>query len=103
MALQVFTANRLSDGVVVFLSGDERWLEAPDATGVIDASAMETKMMAVAEAAEAAAIVIDPYQITVTDENGEIRPVSLRERIRAYGPSTHPEFTKQDAIADKGF
>ncbi|HIM76792.1 MAG TPA: DUF2849 domain-containing protein, partial [Rhodospirillales bacterium] len=25
MALQVFTANRLSDGVVVFLSGDERW------------------------------------------------------------------------------
>ncbi|HIM78316.1 MAG TPA: DUF2849 domain-containing protein, partial [Rhodospirillales bacterium] len=54
-------------------------------------------------AAEAAAIVIDPYLITVTDENGEIRPVSLRERIRAYGPSTHPEFTKQDAIADKGF
>ena len=102
MALQVFTANRLSDGVVVFLSGEERWLEAPDATGVIDASAMETKMIAVAEAA-AVAIVIDPYLITVTDENGEIRPVSLRERIRAYGPSTHPEFTKQDAIADKGF
>jgi hypothetical protein len=102
VALQVFTANRLSDGVVVFLSGDERWLEAPDATGVIDTSAMETKMMAVAEAA-AAAIVIDPYLITVTDENGEIRPVSLRERIRAYGPSTHPEFTKQDTIADKGF
>ena len=101
MALQVFTANRLSDVVVVFLSGDERWLEAPDATGVIDASAMETKMMAVAESA--AAIVIDPYLITVTDENGEIRPVSLRERIRAYGPSTHPEFTKQDTIADKGF
>jgi hypothetical protein len=101
VALQVFTANRLSDGVVVFLSGDERWLEAPDATGVIDASAMETKMMAVAESA--AAIVIDPYLITVTDENGEIRPVSLRERIRAYGPSTHPEFTKQDTIADKGF
>jgi len=102
VALQVFTANRLSDGVVVFLSGDERWLEAPDATGVIDASAMETKMIAVAEAA-AVAIVIDPYLITVTDENGEIRPVSLRERIRAYGPSTHPEFTKQDTIADKGF
>ena len=102
MALQVFTANRLSDGVVVFLSGDERWLEAPDATGVIDASAMETKMIAVAEAA-AVAIVIDPYLITVTDENGEIRPVSLRERIRAYGPSTHPEFTKQDTIADKEF
>ena len=54
MALQVFTANRLSDGVVVFLSGDERWLEAPDATGVIDASAMETKMIAVAEAAAVA-------------------------------------------------
>ena len=102
MALQVFTANRLSDGVVVFLSGDERWLEAPDATGLIDTSAMETKMMAVAEAATAANV-IDPYLITVTDENGEIRPVSLRERIRAYGPSTHPEFTKQDTIADKGF
>ncbi len=103
MALQVYTANRLSDGVVVFLSGDERWLEAPDASGVIDAADKEASMKAVAEAAEAAAIVVSPYPIEVIDEDGEIRPVRLRERIRAYGPSTHPEFAKQSPNADKGF
>ena len=103
MALKVFTANRLSDGIVVYLSGDERWFEAPDASGVIDAEPEETRMKAVADAAEAAAIVVSPYPIDVTDEDGEIRPVSLRERIRAYGPSTHPEFAKQSPIADKGF
>jgi hypothetical protein len=103
VTLQIFTANRLSDGIVVFLSGDGRWLEAPDASGVIDTAAMETRMKAVADASEAAAIVVAPYLIEVTEEGGEIRPVSLRERIRAYGPSTHPEFAKQSPIADKGF
>ena len=103
MALQVFTANRLSDGIVVFLSGDGRWLEAPIASGVIDGGTKEASMKAVADAAEAAAIVVSPYPIEVTDEDGEIRPVRLRERIRAYGPSTHPEFAKQSPNADKGF
>ncbi len=103
MVLQVFTANKVSDGVVVFLSGDGRWREIPDVSGVIGGAGMETRMKAVAEAVEEAAIVVAPYPIEVTDEDGGVRPVSLRERIRAYGPSTHPEFAKQAAIAGNGF
>lgn len=103
MALQIFTANRVSDGVVVFLSGDGRWLEIPRPSGVIGGAAMKTRMTALAEAAEESAIVVAPYPIEVTDEDGEVRPVGLRERIRAYGPSTHPEFAKRAAIAGNGF
>ncbi len=103
MALQVFTANRVRDGVVVFLSADGRWSEAPEAGGVIGGAGMETRMLALADAAEEAAMVIAPYLIEVTETGGGVRPVSLRERIRAYGPSTHPEFAKQGDIADKGF
>ena len=103
MALKIFTANRLSDGVVVFLCGDGSWIEALDASGVIGSTDMETRMEALAVAAEEAAIVVGPYPIEVTNEGGEVRPVSLRECIRAYGPTTHPEFAKQSAVADKGY
>ncbi|MDA1090081.1 MAG: DUF2849 domain-containing protein [Proteobacteria bacterium] len=103
MTLLVYTANRVSDGVVVFLAEDDGWLEIPRPSGVIRGADMEMRMKAVAEAAEEAAIVVSPYPIEVTDEGGEIRPVSLRERIRAYGPSIHPEFAKQWPIADKGY
>ena len=103
MALQVFTANRVRDGVVVYLPGDSRWTEIPDANGVIGTDDMESRITAVAEAAEEAAMVIAPYLIEVTIEGGEVQPVSLRKKIRAYGPSTHPEFAKQSSGAGKGF
>ncbi|MEE8351935.1 MAG: DUF2849 domain-containing protein [Rhodospirillales bacterium] len=103
VALKIFTANRLSDGIVVFLCGDGSWTEAPDASGVIGSTDMETRMKAVADAAEEAAIVVGPYPIEVSNEGGDVRPLSLRESIRAYGPTTHPEFAKQSAVANKGY
>jgi hypothetical protein len=93
---QVYTANRLTDGVVVYLGDDGSWSEKPGPGGVIDVR-REAMMRGLAEAAAEAAVVVDPYLIGVADLDGEIRPLMYRERIRAYGPSSHPEFAKQAA------
>ena len=94
MALQVFTANRVTDGVVVYLDEDDRWTESFGLVAVIADDETLARKTAVSEAA-AVAVVVDPYAIEVTDEGGEIRPVRYRERIRAFGPPVHPQFAKQ--------
>ena len=99
MALQIFTANRLTDGVVVYLDEDDRWTENFGRGFVIADDEKLAKKTAVAQAAAEAAVVVDPYAIEVTDEGGEIRPVRYRERIRAFGPPVHPEFAKQATAA----
>jgi hypothetical protein len=32
--------------------------------------------------------VVGPYLIDVGEVDGEVRPIALRERIRAFGPTT---------------
>ena len=94
MTLQVFTANRVSDGVVGYLDEDDRWTESFGQVSVIADDEKLAEKTAVAEA-DAVSVVVDPYAIEVTDEGGEIRPVRYRERIRAFGPPVHPQFAKQ--------
>ncbi len=96
MALHIITGNRLTDGVVVFLAKDGGWSESLAASRVIEDDELP-QMKALADAAAKAAIVVEPYPIDVTRDGGDIRPVRYRERIRAYGPSIHPDFAKQDA------
>ena len=102
VALQVFTGNRVVDGIVVFMTADGGWTERVAASGVLSDQAEVKRMTEVAEAAAAQAIVVDPYLIEVTVEDGEIRPVRYRERIRAYGPSIHPDFAKAADVSDPG-
>lgn len=99
MTLQVFTANRVIDGVVVYLTEDGRWMECVFLASVIANEDGLALMTAMAAEEEGGATIVEPYLIDVTRELGDVRPVSYRERIRAFGPSTHPEFSKQSAAA----
>lgn len=97
MTLHIITGNRLTDGVVVFLAKDGGWTEMLAGSRVIENDEELAQMKTLADAAAKAAIVVEPYPIGVTRDGGDIRPVRYRERIRAYGPSIHPDFAKQDA------
>jgi len=97
MALHIITGNRLIDGLVVFLAEDGGWTETLAASRVIEDDEELAQMKTLAAAAAKAAIVVEPYPIDVTRDDGEVRPVRYRERIRAFGPSIHPAFAKQDA------
>lgn len=82
---QMITANRLTDGIVVYLGADGTWHEE-----IAEASAAETDEAAaelerIAAADEAACRVVGPYLMEI-DGAGH-RPARLRESIRAVGPT----------------
>jgi hypothetical protein len=96
MSKLVITANRLNDGSVVFMSKGGCWVDS-----ILDAQVLVTDedlkdYLTLANAPEQALIVVGPYEIKVSDnDSGHVRPLRYRERIRAYGPTTHAEFTRQ--------
>ena len=82
--LQVASANRLSDGVVVFLDDAGQWTPRLDKAALArDGRGAEILL----ERAKAeGASVVDPFLVAVVeDDGGAITPLSLREKIRASG------------------
>jgi hypothetical protein len=82
--LQVASANRLSDGVVVYLGDDGQWTRRLDLAALArDTRAAEILL----ERARAEAFgIVDPFLVAVAHEDdGTVQPLSLREKIRAAG------------------
>lgn len=101
--LKAVTGNRLGDGEVVFWNrGDwrERFAEIELFADAAEAEA------ALEQARAQPTVIVDPYMIEVRVEDGLPVPIAYRERVRALGPTIHPEMGKQaeggaviDAIA----
>jgi hypothetical protein len=90
--LHALTANRLSDGVVVFWSPNG-WAERfPDAELFGEAGTAE---LVLADAKSQPNKLVDPYLIDVRLDDGQPVPISYRERVRALGPTIHPDMGKQ--------
>jgi hypothetical protein len=82
--LQVASANRLVDGMVVWLDEAGQWTDRLERAAVArDARGAEILL----ERARAEGFaVIDPFLVAVTEgDDGTIEPLSLREKIRASG------------------
>lgn len=98
MAKQVISANRLGDGLVVYMTDSGGWSERiADAQAVTGKEAGETAVAA-AHAAEEARIVVDPYLVYIDESGGERRPTQYRELIRAKGPTVRPDLGKQAGL-----
>ena len=92
---QILTANRLSDGSVVYLSQSDTWSDwLKDARVAADEDAANS-MMRVAEQAVIERIIVEPYLMQVAADDNAIRPMNVREAIRARGPSVRPDLGKQ--------
>jgi len=84
---EMITANRLTDGHVVYLDAEGGWAE--DFRGGLvlgDAAARETALEQ-GQAAATANVVVEPYAIELEMRAGHLAPRTLRERIRAEGPT----------------
>ena len=82
--LSVASANRLADGVVVFLDDAGEWTQRLERAAVArDKRAGDILL----ERAKAEAFtVVDPYLVAVSeDDDGAVEPLSLREKIRVSG------------------
>ena len=87
MTSKIMTANRLRDGLVVYLDEYEAWSQSLATSKASDDDAGYQALVATAEAAVANREVIEPYLIDVEVDDDGIRPTRLRDSIRASGPT----------------
>ncbi|GLK68464.1 DUF2849 domain-containing protein [Hansschlegelia plantiphila] len=90
-AIQVVTANRLDDGVVVYLDPAGGWTERLGAAAPLEGPEALEAGLAAGKKAETDRAVVESYAIDVARDGGGLRALRLRERIRAEGPTIHPE------------
>ena len=82
--LMVASANRLGDGVVVFLDDAGEWTRRLDRAAV--ARDRRSAEILLERAKAEAFMVVDPYLVAVAeDDDGVLEPLSLREKIRVSG------------------
>jgi hypothetical protein len=81
--MKMLTANRLTDGAVLWLAGRNVWTEDFENAALLDAATADG---ALAIAQDEPGLLIAPYLVEV-DDAGVDRRERLRESIRAHGPS----------------
>lgn len=84
---QAVTANYLGNGAVVFLAEDGRWSPNVNDSAIAGDAVTAAALMAIANKAAADQLVVGPYLFEVSVEGEAVRPLSVRESIRAIGPS----------------
>ena len=87
--LQVISANRLGDGTVVYLGPDGNWAENLEGAAVFENAADCEMGLEAARAAVSANLIVDPFAVAVVEEADGRRAASLRDAIRALGPTVH--------------
>ncbi|HEY2480875.1 MAG TPA: DUF2849 domain-containing protein [Caulobacteraceae bacterium] len=95
--MKALTANRLTDGEVVFWNAGA-WVER-----FVDAEIFaddDTAQAAEARAKSEIRLLVEPYLIDIIDADGGPAPLSYRERLRALGPTNKPDHGKQAAGGD---
>ncbi|MBO0734826.1 MAG: DUF2849 domain-containing protein [Methylocapsa sp.] len=85
--LKVVSANRLADGAVVYSGPGGVWFERLEDARIL---AIDGEAEAALEAAMEDArrnLIVDPCLVDVAEEASVLRPLTLRESIRARGPT----------------
>ena len=91
---QVLTANRLSDGEVVYLAEDGAWVESIAGAQILTTAEEGEAALAKGVEAERNQILVHAYLFEITPDR---RPVKMREIIRAAGPTVRRDLGKQAA------
>ena len=84
----VVTANRLIDGIVVYLAKDGGWTEEIDRARLAETEDEVKALEAEAAKDVAARKVVAVYPMDVAVRDGTVDPLSVRERIRAAHRTT---------------
>jgi hypothetical protein len=95
MSLQVVTANRLDDGLVVFLTRDGGWSENINEACIADGKDAAEALLATAAAPELDTVIVGPYLIDVEQQGSDLVPTKYREVLRTKGPSVRQDLGYQ--------
>ena len=100
---QLVTANRLRDGIAVFMTRAGDWSEEidnavlalePEAAAALESRARED---------EKKTIVTGSYLVDAERLDGRVRAAHIRERMRALGPTVRLDLGKQAEGKGAGF
>lgn len=94
-----FTANNLLDGEAVWMGIDGSWVKSVEAAGVFSTEEERQRAAELAAEADADNLVVEPYEIDVLFEAGQVTPMKFRERIRAAGPTMRLDLGKQAEVS----
>lgn len=93
---QAVTANRLTDGTVVYLTAENTWSESLQEAEVAEGKEAGAALLARGEVFfEPANKVLDVYLFEVEQTEDGIRAASVRETIRQAGPTVRSDLGKQ--------
>ncbi|WP_395686167.1 DUF2849 domain-containing protein [Aestuariivirga sp.] len=92
---QLMTANRLRDGIAVFLTHSGAWSEEIDDAALAPEAAAAGALEAKARQDEKNTVVTGAYLIDAERRDGRVRALHIRERMRALGPTVRADLGKQ--------
>jgi hypothetical protein len=84
---KVISANRLADGIVVYVGRDGSWSERLSQAKIFASKAEAEAGLLVAQKDAKRNLVVEPVVVEVTEDASGLRAVTLREAIRARGPT----------------
>ncbi len=100
---KVICANRLADGIVVYAGRDGAWAERLSQAKIFADKAEAEAGRLVAQNDAKRNLVVEPVVVDVAEDASGLRAVTLREAIRALGPTIdflpRPHAFAQDAGA----
>ena len=95
MIVQAITANRLSDGYVVYLTERNSWSEQIEDCQAIDDLAVADDLLRRAERRAADDLVVGPYLFKIDNQGGQPVPLGRREILRTTGPSVGTDLDRR--------
>ena len=84
---KVISANRLADGIVVYAGRDGSWSDRLNQAKIFASKAEAEAGLLVAQNDAKRNLVVEPVVVEVTEDASGLRAATLRESIRAFGPT----------------
>lgn len=89
------SANRLTDGAVIFLTSHGWAHTIEEAERFADKAAAEAALASRAQADAARNLLVEPIVFDLREAGGRVEAAHIREAIRAKGPTVRPDLGKQ--------
>lgn len=94
--MHLITANRLGNGVAVWLDAGQRWTEDIESAAAADEATLAASLEA-ARLSERDNVIVGAREIAAEVADGKLVPVERRERLRGRGPSVRPDLADKRA------
>jgi len=92
---QAITANTVQQGEVVYFAKNSTWQPRLDQAAIVEGNDAAQALLQKAQQPDAELYVVNMYLFEVVKTENGFKPLSVRETIRAAGPTTHLNFGKQ--------